>query len=47
MSDLAKVWPHGSEKALGGQTGGLPYPSGKELAHNGNSSLAKITDISR
>ena len=36
MSDLARVYPPGQEKAIGGQTGGLPYPAGKELAHAGN-----------
>ena len=36
MSDVAQVYPSGKEKAIGGQTGGLPYPAGKELAQNGN-----------
>lgn len=40
MSDLARVWPNGQEKALGGQTGGLPEVNGKEKATIANSSLA-------
>ena len=36
MSDLARQYPPGQEPAKGGQTGGLPYPAGKELAHSGN-----------
>lgn len=36
MSDIARVYPNGKEPALGGQTGGLPYANGKELAHAGN-----------
>lgn len=40
MSDLARVYPSGQEPAKGGQTGGLPYANGKELAHTGNSNLA-------
>jgi hypothetical protein len=39
VSDLARVWPAGQEKALGGQTGGLPEQSGKEKATVANSSL--------
>ena len=40
MSDIARVYPPGQEKAIGGQTGGQPYPAGKELAHAGNGNLA-------
>lgn len=36
MSDLAKVYPAGQEKALGGQNLAVQYPNGKELAHVGN-----------
>lgn len=32
MSDIARVYPPGQEKAIGGQTGGQPYPAGKEPA---------------
>ena len=38
MSDIARQYPPGQEKAIGGQTGGLPYPTG--LAHAGNGNLA-------
>lgn len=34
------MWPPGQEKAIGGQTGGKPYPNGQELAGNGNGGLA-------
>ena len=40
MSDIARVYPNGQEPAKGGQTGGLPYGNGKELAHPGNANLA-------
>lgn len=39
ISDLARVYPNGQEKAIGGQTGGLPEVSGKEKATVNNSSL--------
>lgn len=40
MSDVARVYPAGQEKALGGQTGGQPEVPGKEKANVGNSNLA-------
>jgi hypothetical protein len=40
VSDLARVYAPGSEPAKGNQTGGLPYPNGKELATVANSGLA-------
>jgi hypothetical protein len=40
VSNIAVVYVNGQEPAKGGQTGGLPYPNGKELAHNGNAGLA-------
>ncbi len=40
MSDIARVYAPGTEPAKGGQTGGQPYPNGKELAHTGNGNLA-------
>lgn len=42
MSDIARPYPNGKEPAIGGQTGGLPYANGKELAHTGNANLAQI-----
>lgn len=39
MSDIARVYPPGQEKALGGQTGGMPEVAGKEKAHVGNAGL--------
>ena len=36
MSDLARVYIPGTEPAKGGQTGGQPYPAGKELATTAN-----------
>lgn len=41
MSDLARVYPAGTEPAKGGQSGGVPYPSGQEKGslanqHNGH-----------
>jgi hypothetical protein len=39
ISDIARVYPAGSEKALGGQTGGQPEVNGKEKAYIGNANL--------
>jgi hypothetical protein len=39
VSDLARVYPNGQEKALGGQTGGQPEQNGKEKATASNSGL--------
>ena len=39
MSDLARVWPAGSEPARGGQDLARVYGNGKELATAGNSNL--------
>lgn len=39
MSDIARVYASGQEKALGGQTGGTVAQNGKELAHQGNANL--------
>jgi hypothetical protein len=41
MSDIAKVYPNGQEKALGNQSGGQPYPNGQEKAHPGNANLGR------
>jgi hypothetical protein len=40
VSDLARVYPPGQEKALGGQTGGMPEVNGAEKATVKNSNLA-------
>lgn len=45
MSDLSRVYPNGSEKALGGQTGGLPEKNGSEKATNKGAHSDKVTDI--
>lgn len=42
MSDIARVYPPGSEPAKGGQTGGLPYPNGQELATSANAGKAHL-----
>jgi hypothetical protein len=39
-SDLARVYPPGTEPAKGNQNLSVVAVNGKELAHNGNSGLA-------
>lgn len=40
MSDLARVYAPGQEKALGNQTGGQPEVAGKEKATTKNGDLS-------
>lgn len=39
MSDLARVYPNGQERALGNQTGGTPEANGAEKATHKNANL--------
>ena len=54
MSDIARVYQAGKEPLLISGTAasnaagaGTPEQSGHEKAHNGNASLAKVTDLSK
>lgn len=40
MSDIARQYPPGQEKAVGGGTLAVVAVNGKELAHQGNGNLA-------
>jgi hypothetical protein len=40
VSDIARQYPAGAEPAKSNPNAGLQYAPGKELAHQGNASLA-------